>query len=307
MEYLNDYSGLPSSLLDSALSYKSIMRSPPSCKTDRSDCTNDGCNADTSDCSVDGVNPCSRDSGCYDRPCSDRPCSDCSYDGICTYDTPVVRPTGNGSITVISTTETTITIRLASISNATVYHVVYRLASETATEYIDTTSTRVTISGLKPGTKYAINYRGINGAGTNGFMSSPVYATTDMPRPIVDKWNWGLSNGNASANATTAAYYAVRGNGLTSDFSYLVWNDMVDKVVEILDAKGLSWNSSFLSISATKMSSRDKTLTASRFNSLRYNIGLHYSTGINTVSKGDIVYGRYFITLTNCMNNWIDQ
>lgn len=302
MEYLNDYSGLPSSLLDSALSYRSIMRSPPSCGADTSDCTNDGCNADTSDCSVDGVNPCSRDSGCYDRPCSD-----CSSDGVCTTDgicddTP--RPSGTGSITVVSRTQTSITIRLASISNATVYHVVYRLASETATDYIDSYSTSVTISGLTPGTKYAINYRGMNSAGTNGFMSSPVYATT---LSSVSKWNWGLSNGNASANATTAAYYAVMNKGYVSNFSYMVWNDLVDKVLEVLISKNLSWNNNFLTSSATKMSSGDKTLTAVRFNSLRYNIGLHYSTGISTVSRGDTVYGSYFITLTNCINNWIDS
>lgn len=302
MEYLNDYSGLPSSLLDSALSYKSIMRSPPSCKTDRSDCTNDGCNADTSDCSVDGVNPCSRDSGCYDRPCSD-----CSYDGVCTTDgicddTP--RPTGTGQITLVSRTERSITIRLKKIEYATEYYVVYRLASDTTPSHIYSYSLTVTISGLTPGTEYAINYRGVNSAGNNSYMSTPLYVTT---LSSVKKWNWGLSNGNASANATTTAYYAVTGKGLTSDFSYLVWNDMVDKVQEILTAKDLSWNSSFLSISATKMSSWDKTLTADRFNSLRYNIGLHYSTGINTVSKGDTVYGWYFTTLTNCMNNWIDQ
>lgn len=80
---------------------------------------------------------------------------------------------------------------------------------------------------------------------------------------------------------------------------------MVDKVKEILDAKGMTWNNTFMSYAATRMSSGDKSLTATRFNSLRYNIGLHYSTGINTVSRGDTVYGWYFITLANCINNMI--
>ena len=80
---------------------------------------------------------------------------------------------------------------------------------------------------------------------------------------------------------------------------------MVDKVREILDAKGLAWSNNFASYSATKMSYGDKVLTAARFNSLRYNIGLHYSTGINTVRTGDTVYGWYFTTLANCINNWI--
>ncbi len=304
MEFLHDYSGLPQSLLDSLRSYRGAARAPIGCNADTSDCSKDGvctdsspsCKTDTSDCRTDGAS-CSRDS-----PCS----SDgvCRTDGVCTYDIPVVRPSGTGKITLVSVTETSVTITLKSISNANIYHVVYRLASETAVKFVDTYSTTVTITGLSPGTKYAINYYGINSAGNNGFMSTPFYVTT---LSSVKKWSWSASNGSASAAATRAAYSAVSNRGRVRDFSYVVWNDMADKVKEILDAKNLGWNTRFLSFSATKMSSGDRTLTAARFNSLRYNIGLHYSTGINTVSRGDIVYGWYFTQLTYCMNQWIDQ
>lgn len=53
------------------------------------------------------------------------------------------------------------------------------------------------------------------------------------------------------------------------------------------------------------MTSSDKTLTAARFNSVRYNIGAHYSTGISEVASGDPVLGSYFTTLTTKLNEWI--
>lgn len=82
---------------------------------------------------------------------------------------------------------------------------------------------------------------------------------------------------------------------------------MCDKVKEVLDAIGASWDSQYASYSSTRMSSSDKALTARRFNSLRYNIGSYYPTGINEVSRGDTVYGWYFITITNSLNMWISS
>ena len=126
-------------------------------------------------------------------------------------------------------------------------------------------------------------------------------------KPRIDKWSWTSSNGNSSSSETRNAYSAVCNNGKVSNFSYLVWNDMVDKVREVLEAKNLTWNDRFASYSATKMSYGSRVLTATRFNSLRYNIGLHYSTGISNVYTGDTVYGWYFTTLTYCINEWIDD
>ncbi len=172
-------------------------------------------------------------------------------------------------------------------------------------------------------TSYKITYNGQDL--TQGFIMCPSYNFTvyyyfygeaevvEPDKPTVKKWDWyssngtGGSSGNATASQTRAAYNAVTGKGKTSNFAYEVWNDMVNKVHEILSAKGLSWDNEFTSFSGAKMSSSNKVLTAAKFNSLRYNIGLHYSTGISTVSKGDTVYGWYFTTLTDCMNRWIDQ
>lgn len=162
----------------------------------------------------------------------------------------------------------------------------------------------MTKTGLKPGTRYSVSIEAEDlVTGWSNSWSDRV--TTD--KILVSAWSWSSSNGTASASRTKAAYNALINNGSTSDFSYLVWNDMCSKVIEIENAAGLTWSTKYASYADTKMSSSDKVLTATRFNSLRYNIGRSYSTGINEVASGDTVYAWYFTTLARCMNEWIDQ
>lgn len=162
----------------------------------------------------------------------------------------------------------------------------------------------MTKTGLKPGTRYSVSIEAEDlVTGWSNSWSDRV--TTD--KILVSAWSWSSSNGTASASQTKAAYTALTNNGSTSDFSYLVWNDMCSKVIEIENAAGLTWSTKYASYADTKMSSSDKVLTATRFNSLRYNIGRSYSTDIKEVSSGDTVYAWYFTTLARCMNSWIDQ
>lgn len=162
----------------------------------------------------------------------------------------------------------------------------------------------MTKTGLKPGTRYSVSIEAEDlVTGWSNSWSDRV--TTD--KILVSAWSWSSSNGTASASQTKAAYTALTNNGSTSDFSHLVWNDMCSKVIEIENAAGLTWSTKYASYADTKMSSSDKVLTATRFNSLRYNIGRSYSTGINEVASGDTVYAWYFTTLARCMNEWIDQ
>lgn len=162
----------------------------------------------------------------------------------------------------------------------------------------------MTKTGLKPGTRYSVSIEAEDlVTGWSNSWSDRV--TTD--KILVSAWSWSSSNGTASASQTKAAYTVLTNNGSTSDFSYLVWNDMCSKVIEIENAAGLTWSTKYASYADTKMSSSDKVLTATRFNSLRYNIGRSYSTGINEVASGDTVYAWYFTTLARCMNEWIDQ
>ena len=212
-------------------------------------------------------------------------------------------------ISVVSTTETSIRVQMAGLQTE------YPNSDRVCSWYLDgsykgittlsggiSSGGAYTFSGLKPGTGYTISVS-ITAPGWESTVDLDTYAETD--ELSVEPWSWSSSNGSASAAQTQAAYNAVKNQGKLSQFSYLVWNDMVDKVYEILQANGYSWNSIFASYAATKMSFSDKKLTATRFNSLQYNIGIHYSTGINTVYRGDIVYGWYFTTLADCMNNMI--
>lgn len=134
-----------------------------------------------------------------------------------------------------------------------------------------------------------------------------LYIEPPDPPPAVNKWSWTASNGSATETQTKNAYNAVVNGTAVSNFSYLVWNDMVDKVLEIVTALGSGWNDYYAAYENTIIDSSDKTLTAEKFNSLRYNIGSNYSTGIDEVSKGDPVLGEYFTTLADCINGWIDQ
>lgn len=170
-----------------------------------------------------------------------------------------------------------------------------------ATDYSKTTTK--TYSGLDPNTEYIIVVSWSTSTTGMGNYERH-YVTTDSLS--VEYWSWTISNGSATAAQTKAAYNAITGNGSTSGFSYKVWNDMVEKVVDILHAQGGYFNTSYLSYDETLMTATDKTLTADRFNSLRYNISLNASTGITDRAPGDVVLGSYFITLANCMNDWID-
>jgi hypothetical protein len=209
------------------------------------------------------------------------------------------------SFSIQSYTDTSVTIKVTGITkNQTVRF--YVRINPGSTAYVDKTYTATsttmtkTLSGLSESTSYACNVQ-IDGDGWIGTQ----YFTTDESTASVDPWDWDSSNGNATASQTKSAYKAITNNGNVSDFSYLVWNDMVDKVKEVLDANGDSWNEKYATYANTRMSSSSKTLTAAKFNSLRYNVGLHVSTGISEVSKGDIVYGWYFTTIMNCINKYI--
>ncbi len=125
----------------------------------------------------------------------------------------------------------------------------------------------------------------------------------------VSLWDWEISNGSATAEQTLQAKNAVYYKTAPENFNYKVWNDLVDKVLDILWEIGALWQIRYAGSANTKMSPSDKVLTAVRFNSLIYNIEFHCG-GINinipSVSQGDKVYGRYLLRIAECINDWID-
>ena len=132
------------------------------------------------------------------------------------------------------------------------------------------------------------------------------YAIQESPIDVA-YWSWTSSNGSASSAQTKIAYNAIRSHGPVENFSYLVWNDLVDKINEVKQYAGYEWNAYFDLYENTLMSEDDRKLTALRFNSARYNIGIHVSTGIEQVYRGDDVIGDYFITIADCINEFIDS
>lgn len=200
----------------------------------------------------------------------------------------------------------TIECSWTAASDAKYYEIFCHLEGQSSSSaWGTTTSTSYTITGLEYNATYVVNVRGMNSYGNGPFAGAITVTIKDTANP----WSWNSSNGDASAEQTQAAHTAVTSQGLTTDFSYLVWNDMCAKVKEVREAAGVgSWDGGGkgYTYASTLMSSDDPYMTAVRFNSLKYNIGSQYSTGIEDVSSGDIIYGSYFTSLMATLNNWID-
>ena len=175
---------------------------------------------------------------------------------------------------------------------------------------------RISTNTVSAGTTYYIWVSGSAG-GDYGPTTLHIVPPSKPVEETVDKWSWSVSNGSATATQTSNAYNAVVNKKATTNFSHLVWNDMVDKVNEVIKAysSGKTWDSTYATYANTKMSSTPFYLTAVKFNSLRNNIeivgntylNIGYKTGIEKVETGDYVKGSYFITLADYINDCIDN
>lgn len=98
-----------------------------------------------------------------------------------------------------------------------------------------------------------------------------------------------------------------------SEVRFTEWNSLIDKIKELLDTGHYdSWltkssEGAILSMKDSRIDSSNKTLTAAKFNSVRFNISSRFATGISKVSKGDPVLAEYFDTLERSINKWIDE
>lgn len=125
------------------------------------------------------------------------------------------------------------------------------------------------------------------------------------------KWDWEVSNGNATAEETAAAYTALTTGGQTKAFTAAVWNDILAKISEQRKAwQGKAWDETVLSFEDSKLSA-DRNMTAKRFNSAVLNIWpietwpWEETLGRNNIQKGDRCIGAYFLYLTDGLNRWI--
>ena len=139
-------------------------------------------------------------------------------------------------------------------------------------------------------TNYSWRIRAGNSQGVSSWSSYQSFRSDDPPRP--SDWNWTTTENNAFNN-----------NGLTTTLSYTRWNDFVFRVNDFVYYYNLKYGSSTPNPLSALMTSGDRTLTATRFNTVRFSIGSMFSTGITNRNTGDTVFGSYFITLRNSLNN----
>lgn len=169
-----------------------------------------------------------------------------------------------------------------------------------------------TITNLSPGTQYSweaqLGYDDGSGTTWLDIYDSGSF-TTDETAILVEPWSWTRSNGSATNAQTQRAYDVIMGNITADNFAHEVWNDLVDKVAEMREAKGYTWDragGTYPSASGCKMSAGDR-LTAAAYNGVRYNIGSVFSTGISDQSPGDQITGYKIYHLTEVLNIIIDN
>ena len=123
-----------------------------------------------------------------------------------------------------------------------------------------------------------------------------VCGETQAPPPS-DPWSW-----------TTAELNAFNNNGNFSVLTAYRWNQFCDKINATCVAAGESWLTNYTTLSGAKASGPGAPLTALMFMSVKFNIGSRvptYPPIPATINTDDTVYGWYFITLQEKLNEWI--
>lgn len=139
------------------------------------------------------------------------------------------------------------------------------------------------------------------------------------------KWSWSKSNGEASETETLLAFDAISNEGDVYDFSYKVWNDIVDLLNKALDDSGVGWDETYSTVQEAKVTGEFGKLTAKAFNSVRHNISIMNTSwrwiddkntkgyvgklnfnGYDTHGENaDLVYGNYILELVEKLNTLI--
>lgn len=132
-----------------------------------------------------------------------------------------------------------------------------------------------------------------------------------MPAPA--SWDWTIGNINATAAQTQAAYAAITNNGPTRNFNVIVWNDIVNKIIEMRRYWGdTDWSIAGPTKSQTWMTPSER-MTAEIFNACIINLPMIHpwpweaTLGRKMIQPGDRCYGAYFIYLTGALNHWIED
>lgn len=171
-------------------------------------------------------------------------------------------------------------------------------------EITDFTRIFGSFTNLYEGTKYTI-YVYIYDSDGNIYDYSFVHFTTKIS---VSKWSWNASNGSASVAKTYQFYRVLIGDASPDDgFSYLVWNDLVDKVSELLTATGRSWYSYQGYGKNRCKASIGETFSASKLNEVRYQIRDFVTGAMYDRVSGEEILGSYISNIASYINLAIDS
>ena len=168
------------------------------------------------------------------------------------------------------------------------------------------------IDGLSPGTEYTwkatLGWGDANGGQTYSTWAVVEGSFLTDQSIVIDLWSWDSSNGSATASQTKTAYDILMGTvSLDEGFSHKVWNDFVDKVMEMRSYKDDgTWDivgGDYLSYEECKVSAGD-TLSADIYNATKLQIGQVVGTWAD-VSPEDALYGWHIINLAEKLNEAI--
>lgn len=221
----------------------------------------------------------------------------------------------------VTATESSITISVKGVASASDYWCYFRCFVYLDGVEVDrssdssggmpyhTSNFTWTASGLKPGTTYTVSVYTANNAWGTDEVESLGSQTVTTKKVAVAVWSWTASNGDATDTQTKNAYAILQGTRPADDFSYLVWNDLVDKIAEVRNARSdisAEWDNAYATKAKTKVAAGN-TLSAARFNSICYNINNMKGVSVPYVSTGDVIYGQYITSLVETLNNIIGE
>ncbi len=223
------------------------------------------------------------------------------------------------SFNIASYTDTTVTIAVIGLTRGDLMEIVVRPEPETGvlTVHVTPTATAAAMpfifSGLSPNTKYAVNVRTVAAGGAlHGAPWIGVQYFTTKSSTNVEDWDWTISNGSATAAQTQLAYTTFVSFGANvldysafKRISYLVWNDIVNKTLEVITDRDGTWNTDYGTLAETRMTATDKEMTARRFNAIVWNLAQYKTPLVTRKAKGNDILGEYFTLLTDSINNTI--
>lgn len=120
--------------------------------------------------------------------------------------------------------------------------------------------------------------------------------TISMQKPSA--WTW-----------TYDERWAFENKGSIKNLTQARWNEFIDAVNSCLTYKGYETGSTQTLISASYKMTNDKIMYASSFLKVVEGVNRLSSSGISTssISKGSIIYGKYFNDLANAVNAYVNS